>query len=152
MHLPKLTKKLAVIAGAAGLAMGASGVAFAYLSTTGSGSGSGTVGTATTVTVVTISAGSWLPGVAHKPTFKVTNPNTFKVDLTADATITSATVGTCTTPTADTALVTTAAASAPFGKVTPGLTASSTTTEPSFTVATVTHTQAGCVVSLTIHV
>lgn len=152
MRLPHLKKKFIAGALAAGLVMGAGGIAAAYLSASGSGTGSASVGSAKTVSVVTITAKNWVPGTPHVVAFSVTNPNTFSVTLATPATITSAKVGTCHTAGADTAPVTSTPASTAMGKVAKGKTAASGTEEPSFTVATVTFTQAGCKVTLTIHV
>lgn len=89
MRLPQFSKKLAVIAGAAGIALGASGVAFAFLGAGGSGSGSATVSSPTTFTV----SGGTIPGMTpsaspYTATFKVHNPNSFSAHYTATATVT----------------------------------------------------------------
>lgn len=51
MKLPKFSKKLIAIGAAAGIAMGAAGIAAAYFSATGTGTGKAAVGTATPFTV-----------------------------------------------------------------------------------------------------
>ena len=78
----KLKKKFIAGALAAGLVMGAGGIAAAYFTTTGSGSGSGTVGTPTTVTLSgSVSLSEANPGTAETVTIDVTNPNTGNVTL-----------------------------------------------------------------------
>ena len=162
MHLPKLTKKLAVIAGAAGLAMGASGVAFAYLSTTGSGTGSATVGTPTPVTfTVTTTTVSGLT-TANKVAFSYTNPNAYKVKLTGDAEVTAVTQtslnGTCFTgvDTGTTLLVgthvTTSAATSPIDTIAASTTGTATSAEePTITLHTTsTTTQKSCTFTVTV--
>ena len=79
MKLPKITKKRFVGAAlAAGLAMGASGVAFAYFSTTATGAGDGDVATFSTtvhITFADLTANETppvFPGTTEKLTFKLT--------------------------------------------------------------------------------
>lgn len=154
MRIPKFKKKFIAGALAAGLVMGAGGIAAAYLATTGSGTGTATVGTPTTVSVKSISASTWGPGTAKKVAFSVTNPNSYTVHLATKATISAHSITGCTTATADSATVTVTTATTAIGSLTNGTHAISTATEePSFTVATTSgHTQAGCVLHLTIHV
>ena len=90
MKLPKITKKRFVGAAlAAGLAMGTSGVAFAYFSTTATGTGDGDVATFTTKVTITfadLSANETppiFPGTTETLTFtlKATTGNTHKVHV-----------------------------------------------------------------------
>ena len=90
MRLPKITKKRFVGAAlAAGLAMGASGVAFAYFSTTATGSGDGDVATFTTtvhITFADLTANETppiFPGTTETLTFtlKATAANAHKVHV-----------------------------------------------------------------------
>jgi hypothetical protein len=69
-------KKAAAIGLAAGIALGAGGVAFAYFTSTGTGTGSVKVGSATNFTVVKAStSGTLYPGATTASvTFTITNP------------------------------------------------------------------------------
>ena len=87
----KLKKKFIAGALAAGLVMGAAGIAAAYLGATGTGSGSATVGTAKTL-IVSSPAVTVVPNGTQTLSFVVTNPNGFKVKFSgATATLTQST-------------------------------------------------------------
>lgn len=77
MHLTK--KKMVGLGLAFGIALGAGGIAAAYLGASGTGTGSATVGKATNLVVSGGSVSTLLPGTTKTATFTVHNPNHFKV-------------------------------------------------------------------------
>lgn len=150
MKLPKFKKKFVVGAVAAGLVMGAGGVAFAYIGTTGTGTGSASVKAPShvSVTVQTLKTKIGPNTTPVHVSFSVTNPNGYTVTLGA-ATISFTTNGKCGT----TAISVTDAATA-IGKVTHGVTTVTTASKtPTLTFKTTPGaTQATCSVSLKITV
>ena len=87
MHLTK--KKMAALGLTLGVALGAGGIAAAYLSSTGTGTGSATVGTPKGLEVTGGNVTTLLPGLTKTATFKVHNPNGYSVHFTgATATVT----------------------------------------------------------------
>jgi len=74
VRLPKFSKKVMVIGAAAGITLGAAGIAAAYFTTTGTGTGHATVGSATAFTVT---SGTYL-GTLYPGTTKATVKFTIK--------------------------------------------------------------------------
>jgi len=82
VRLPKFSKKVIAIGAAAGLAMGAAGIAAAFFNATGSGTGSATVTTTSNVTLTGTSAlSASTTTVAETVAISVSNPNTGHVTL-----------------------------------------------------------------------
>lgn len=98
MKLMHMTKKKMVALGLTfGIALGAGGIAAAYLSASGSGTGTATVGSASELVVTGGSVTTLLPnGVPKTATFVVSNPNSFSVHFSgATATLTETPSSTC---------------------------------------------------------
>lgn len=80
MKLPKITKKLVAISAAAGIAMGAAGIAAAYFTANVTGTGHAVVGTSGTLTAsfTQVSPAKLYPTGTQTVTLKLTNAGTGK--------------------------------------------------------------------------
>lgn len=155
-------KKIIAGALAAGLVMGAGGIAAAYLTTTGSGSGSATVTGATPVTFTVTTTSATLTA-ATKVAFTYTNPNAYKVKLNTPVSVMAVTqtsaAGTCFAGVTDGASllgagkVTTTPAPTAIGTVAASAStvAATSTQEPTITLhTTASTTQVNCTFSVTL--
>jgi hypothetical protein len=141
MHLSK--KKMAALGLAFGVALGAGGIAAAYLSSSGTGTGSATVGSAKGLEVTGGNVTTLLPGTTKTATFKVHNPNGFKVHFTGGTATVTESTATC--------LISKASGPAP----TSGTIAATGTATVTVTVKMVTNisfNQTGCHATVHLHV
>lgn len=141
MHLTK--KKMAALGLTFGIALGAGGIAAAFLSSTGTGTGSATVGSAASLKVSPGNVTGLLPTTTKTATFTVHNPNGFKVHYSgATATVTQSTA---------TCLITKASGPSP----TSGTIAATGTATVTVTVHMATNpvfTQSACTATVHLHV
>lgn len=147
MRLPHFKKKFIAGALAAGLVMGAGGIAAAYFTAGGTGTGSATVGHATRFTVSGGTVTGLLPGSPKTATFTVFNPNGFIAHFSgATASVTARDMITTVTHGA-TCLITVGTPSPTSASV--AATTSTTVTVKVSMTTNATFTQGGC--SATVH-
>jgi hypothetical protein len=139
MHLTK--KKMAALGLAFGIALGAGGIAAAFLGSSGTGTGSATVGSAKELVVTGGNVTTLLPGTTKTATFHVHNPNGFKVHFSG---------GTATVTTGPTCGISKASGPSP----TSGTIAATGTATVTVTVmmVTTTITQSACHATVHLHV
>lgn len=145
MRLPQFTKKAIVVGAAAGIAVGAAGIAAAYFGIGGSGTGTATIGSPSTVTITGAAVSTLGPGAVHHVGFTADNTNSFTVDVGA-VTITGISV-TSTHSGCLTSWFTLASATTALGTLTPGAHAYAATTSthtPTIELKTVSTNESAC--------
>ncbi len=146
----KFTKKAAAIGLAAGIALGAGGIAAAYFTSSGSGTATATVTGPSSVTLTGhVSLSAVTAGTVTHVAVTVTNPNASAITL-ANVTITGITPASATCPAGS---FTSAAAATALGKVSHGSTSFTTTAKtPTVTLNTLpTAAQTACESGATVH-